>query len=354
MQTKQRIITYAEAINEALEQVMTKDKNVIVMGLGVDDPGGVFGTTKNLAKKFPKNRIFDLPTSENAFTGFAIGLALGGKKPVITHQRVEFSMLSMEQIINQAAKWFYMSAGKASVPLVIRLIIGRGWGQGPQHSQSLEVLFAHIPGLKVVCPSTPFEAKGMLIQSIEDKNPVIFFEHRWLHITKGYVPKKYYKIPLGNSKLIKMGKDITIVSFSYMMIECLRIDKILKENNISSEIINIYSLNPLEMNKIYNSVKKTKKILVVDNGWKNYGIGAEIIASVNEKLGKIMKILCQRIGVLQAPIPSTRALAKYSYPNKDTIIQVIEKLIKKKIKVSKKYNLTTPTDQPDSSFLGPF
>lgn len=354
MQIKQRIITYAKAINEALEQVMTKDKNVIVMGLGVDDPGGVFGTTKNLVKKFPKNRIFDLPTSENAFTGFAIGLALGGKKPVITHQRVEFSMLSMEQIINQAAKWFYMSAGKASVPLVIRLIIGRGWGQGPQHSQSLEVLFAHIPGLKVVCPSTPFEAKGMLIQSIEDKNPVIFFEHRWLHITKGYVPKKYYKIPLGNSKLIKMGRDITIVSFSYMMIECLRIHKILKENNISSEIINIYSLNPLEMNKIYNSVKKTKKILVVDNGWKNYGIGAEIIASVNEKLGKIMKILCQRVGVLQAPIPSTRALSKYSYPNKDTIIQVIEKLIKKKIKVSKKYNLTTSTDQPDSSFLGPF
>jgi len=354
MQIKQRIITFAEAINEALEQVMTKDKNVIVMGLGVDDPGGIFGTTKNLVKKFPKNRIFDLPTSENAFTGFAIGLALGGKKPIITHQRVEFSMLSMEQIINQAAKWFYMSAGKACVPLVIRLIIGRGWGQGPQHSQSLEVLFAHIPGLKVVCPSTPFEAKGLLIQSIEDKNPVIFFEHRWLHITKGYVPKKYYKIPLGKSKLIKTGEDITIVSFSYMMIECLRIDKILKENNISSEIINIYSLNPLEMNKIYNSVKKTKKILVVDNGWKNYGIGAEIIASVNEKLGKIMKILCERIGVLQAPIPSTRSLAKYSYPNKDTIIQVIEKLIKKKIKVSKKYNLMIPSDQPDSSFLGPF
>jgi pyruvate/2-oxoglutarate/acetoin dehydrogenase E1 component len=354
MQNKQRIITYAEAINEAFEQVMTKDKNVIVMGLGVDDPGGVFGTTKNLIKKFPKNRVFDLPTSENAFTGFAIGLALSGKKPVITHQRVEFSMLSMDQIINQAAKWFYMSAGKASVPLVIRLIIGRGWGQGPQHSQSLEVLFAHIPGLKVICPSTPFEAKGMLIQSIEDKNPVIFFEHRWLHITKGYVPKKYYKIPLGNSKLIKIGKDITIVSFSYMMIECLRIHKILKENNISSEIINIYSLNPLEMNKIYNSVKKTKIILVVDNGWKNYGIGAEIIASVNEKLGKTMKILCERIGVLHSPIPSTRSLSKYSYPNKDTIIQVIEKLIKKKIKVSKKYNLTTPTDQPDSSFLGPF
>lgn len=354
MQNKKRVITYAEAINEALTQIMSKDKNIIVMGLGVDDPGGVFGTTKNLNKLFPKNRVFDLPTSENSFTGFAIGLALGGKKPIITHQRVEFSMLSMEQIINQAAKWLYMSGGKASVPLVIRLIIGRGWGQGPQHSQSLEVLFSHIPGLKVVCPSTPFEAKGMLIQSIEDKNPVIFFEHRWLHMTKGRVPKKIYKIPLGKSKVVKTGKDITLVSFSYMLLECLRVHEILKENNIHSEIIDIRSLNPIEIKKIINSVKKTKKILVVDNGWKNYGIGAEIIASINEKLGKNMKILCDRIGVTQTPIPSSRKLAQYSYPNKESIIKSIEKLTGKNIKISDTFKSNVPTDQPDKSFLGPF
>lgn len=354
MQNKKRILTFANAINEALFQTMKKDKNVILMGLGIDDPGAVFGTTKNLNKKFSKNRVFDLPTSENSFTGFAIGLALGGKKPIITHQRVEFSMLSMEQIINQAAKWFYMSAGQASVPLVIRLIIGRGWGQGPQHSQSLEVLFSHIPGLKVVCPSTPFEAKGMLIQSIEDKNPVIFFEHRWLHLTKGNVPEKFYKIPLGKSRVMKTGKDITIVSFSYMIIECLRIHKILKENNISSEIINVSSLNPLDIENIIKSVKKTKKILVVDNGWKNYGIGAEIIATINEKLGKHMRILCDRIGVSQSPIPSTISLAKFSYPDRNTIINVIEKLLGKSIKISKNYISEVPLDQPDKSFLGPF
>tara|TARA_Y100001970_G_C14222823_1_gene853721 strand:- start:1564 stop:2631 length:1068 start_codon:yes stop_codon:yes gene_type:complete len=351
---KKRIITFAEAINEALKQYMLKDKSVIVMGLGVDDPGGVFGTTKKLNIKFPKDRIFDLPTSENSFTGFAIGLALGGKKPIITHQRVEFSMLSMEQIINQAAKWFYMSGGKASVPLVIRLIIGRGWGQGPQHSQSLEVLFSHIPGLKVVCPSTPFEAKGMLIQSIEDKNPVIFFEHRWLHMTKGNVPKKFYKIPLGKTKVMKTGEDVTIISFSYMIVECLRVHKILKENNIQSEIINIRSLNPMDMTKILNSVKKTKRVLLVDNGWKNYGIGAEIIASINEKLGKDIKLVCKRIGVTQTPIPSTRSLAKYSYPNTEIIIKNIEKLLGKSIKISKKFQSNVPIDQPDRTFLGPF
>lgn len=351
---KKRILTFSQAINEGLSLSMKKDKNVIIMGLGVDDPGGVFGTTKNLKEEFPKNRVFDLPTSENSFTGFAIGLALGGKKPIITHQRVEFSLLSMEQIINQAAKWLYMSAGKAAVPLVIRLIIGRGWGQGPQHSQSLEVLFSHIPGLKVVCPSTPFEAKGMLAQSIEDKNPVIFFEHRWLHMTKGHVPKKFYKLPIGKTRIMKKGSDITIVSFSYMLIECLTINKILKENKINSDIINLCSLNPLEMKKIISSVKKTKKILVVDNGWKNYGIGAEIIASINETLGGDEKITCQRIGVTQTPIPSTRSLAKFSYPDKKKIIKIIEKLTGKNIKTSKKFLSNVPIDQPDKSFLGPF
>ena len=253
---KKRIITFADAINEALSQSMQKDKNVIIMGLGVDDPGGVFGTTKDLIKKFPKDRVFDMPTSENAFTGFAIGLAISGKKPVISHQRVEFSLLSMEQIINQASKWFYMSGGKAPVPMVIRLIIGRGWGQGPQHSQSLEVLFSHIPGLKVVCPSTPFEAKGMLIESIKDKNPVIFFEHRWLHLTKGFVPKKMYSIPLNGPRLMKKGSDITIISFSYMLIECLTVCKILSDNNVKAEVMNICVLNPLSIKKIINSVKK--------------------------------------------------------------------------------------------------
>ncbi len=350
---KKRIITFADAINEALSQSMQKDKNVIIMGLGVDDPGGVFGTTKDLIKKFPKDRVFDMPTSENAFTGFAIGLAISGKKPVISHQRVEFSLLSMEQIINQASKWFYMSGGKAPVPMVIRLIIGRGWGQGPQHSQSLEVLFSHIPGLKVVCPSTPFEAKGMLIESIKDKNPVIFFEHRWLHLTKGFVPKKMYSIPLNGPRLMKKGSDITIISFSYMLIECLTVCKILSDNNVKAEVMNICVLNPLSIKKIINSVKKTKRVLIVDNGWKNYGIGSEIFARLFENFTKT-KIICERMGIADSPIPSTISLSKYSYPTKFTIIKKIEKILKKKLIIKQKYISKIPSDQPDKSFLGPF
>ena len=176
---KNRFIQYTQAINEALMQSMKLDKKIVILGLGVDDPKRIFGTTNNLIETYGKNRVFDMPTSENAITGFAIGMSLGKYRPVLCHQRVEFALLSMDQIINQAAKWFYMNDGQMSVPIVIRLIIGRGWGQGPQHSQSLESVFANIPGLKVVCPSSAYDAKGMLISSINDNNPVIFFEHRW-------------------------------------------------------------------------------------------------------------------------------------------------------------------------------
>ena len=257
-----RIQSFSKSINEALEQSMRKNKNVIIIGLGVDDPKGVFGTTKDLNQKFKKNRVFDMPTSENSLTGFAIGVALEGKRPVIVHQRVEFSLLSMDQIVNQAAKWFYMSGGKKPVPIVIRLIIGRGWGQGPQHSQSLESLFAHIPGLKVVCPSNPFNAKGLLNASIKDNNPVIFFEHRWLHETVGDVPKKYFELDLGKSRYVNRGKDLTIVAFSYTVLMSLKIREILTKNNISTEIIDLLSLRPLDTKKIISSAKKQKKLLL--------------------------------------------------------------------------------------------
>ena len=172
---------------------MKNDKDVVLLGLGVDDPKGVFGTTLNLHQKFP-NRVFDMPTSENSMAGFALGLSISKMKPIIVHQRVEFSLLSIEQIFNQISKWYFMTAGKVNVPMVIRLIIGKGWGQGPQHSQSLETIFSHIPGLKIVVPSNAYEAKGLLLQSIRDPNPVIFFEHRWLHNTfQKYQKKILYK-----------------------------------------------------------------------------------------------------------------------------------------------------------------
>src|ERR1700722_14260768 len=181
-------LTLSQAILQATDQLMQIDSSVYVMGLGVPDPKGIFGTTTGLEKKYGSDRVLDMPTSENGMTGIAIGSALLGLRPIMTHQRVDFFLLALDQLINNAAKWHYMFGGQMNVPLVIRLIIGRGWGQGPQHSQSLQSIFSHIPGLKVVMPSNPYDAKGLLLSAIDDENPVVYLEHRWLHGIFGEVP----------------------------------------------------------------------------------------------------------------------------------------------------------------------
>lgn len=350
-----KLMKFNEAINDALYLSMKKDKNVIILGLGVDDPKRVFGTTHQLLETFGRKRVFDMPTAENSMTGIALGASIEGVRPVISHQRVEFSLLAFEQMINQAAKWHYMSAGKMRAPLVIRMIIGRGWGQGSQHSQSLESIFAHIPGLKVVCPSNAKDAKGLLISSIEDNNPVIFFEHRWLYNTSSYVPQKHYKIKIGKSLKIKNGKDITIVTYSYMVIEVLKALKILKKYKISADVIDLRTLRPLDSIPIMTSVKKTKRVLVVDNGWSTYGVASEIIALISEKFSKNMLSNPIRIGVNQSPIPSTRALAQYCYPDSKLILKSIEKIFKIKIHKKDFPNLSLEeTDVPDETFTGPF
>ena len=345
---KNKIITYSQAINKALVETIKKNRKVIIIGLGVDDPKGIFGTTLGIKEKYPNN-VFDMPTAENGFTGFALGLAISGYRPVIVHQRVEFSLLSIEQIFNQIAKWHYMSAGKTKVPLVIRLIIGKGWGQGPQHSQSLETIFAHIPGLKVVCPSNAEDAKNLMIASIKDNNPVIFFEHRWCHDTKGKLKKNYKEQKIGKANIAIKGKRISLISFSYSTLECIRAAKILKKYNISCEVLDLRSLRPLDVSSIVKTAKKTKKVLIVDNGMKSFGISSEISCLITENL---KNITVERIGVLETPIPSTVSLAKYCYPEHDLIIMKVCKMlnIKKKISYKRKKN----PDQPDSSFKGPF
>ena len=225
---KKRLLTYSEAINEALTEEMLKDKNILIFGLGVTDPKSVFGTTKNLFEKFGEKRVIEIPLSENAITGICLGASLNGFKPILSHQRVEFSLVSFEQIINQIAKWNFMTAGKKSPSLVIRMIIGRGWGQGPQHNQSFESLFSQINGLKVVSPSNASDAKKLLISSIRDNSPVIFFEHRWLHQIKSEVDKSTKPLKIGEPTVKIKGKDITIVSFSYMFIETLKAYSFLK------------------------------------------------------------------------------------------------------------------------------
>lgn len=346
-----RILKYNASIREAMEQSITRDKKIILMGLGIDDPSGVFGTTLNLHKKF-KNNVFDLPTAENAFTGIALGLSISNFKPIIVHHRVEFSLLSIEQIFNQISKWYFMSAGKVNVPMVIRLIVGKGWGQGPQHAQSLEAIFSHIPGLKVVCPSNAHDAKGMLISSILDPNPVIFFEHRWLHDTKDNVPKKYYKVPIGKAKKIIKGKDITIISYSYSTLEVVKSVEYLKKYNIFGEVIDLRSLRPLDKKTFIDSVKKTKKVLVVDNGLIKNGISAEICAIISEEVKEKIKI--RRIGVADTPIPSSISVAKHCYPDSQIITNSILEMLNKRDLKRKMPKRREHMDQPDRNFEGPF
>lgn len=350
-----RQLHFYEAIREAIDQCMEDDPSVYLFGLGVPDPKGIFGTTLGLQQKFGGSRVMDIPCAENAITGVAIGSALVGMRPILTHQRVDFALLSLDQIINQAAKWHYMFAGQSSVPLVIRLIIGRGWGQGPQHAQSLECLFAHIPGLKVVAPTTPYDAKGLMMASVKDDNPVIIFEHRWLHNITGYVPEERYIVPIGKGKIVLEGSDVTIVTFSYMVLESLKAAEFLQKYGIKCEIIDLRTLRPLDREIVLQSVQKTGRLVVVDNDWKTGGIGAEIIAGVVETHMKYLKEAPVRIGFPECPSPSSPALSALYYPNAKDIVKEVMRLMKQEIADSKIPNMHSgPLDIPDASFTGPF
>ncbi|MCI0557373.1 MAG: alpha-ketoacid dehydrogenase subunit beta, partial [Nitrososphaera sp.] len=292
----ERILTYAEAIHEATEQEMARDASVIVLGLGVDDFRGIYGTTKGLVDKFGHERVFDTPLSEDAMTGVSIGAALAGLRPIHVHIRMDFLLLAMNQIINIAAKSHYMYGGTVSVPIVVRSIIGRSWGQGAQHSQGLQALFMHIPGLRVVAPSTPYDAKGCLITSIRDNNPIMFVEHRMLHYLKGHVPEEDYAVPFGKARVLATGTDITIVGISYMVVECMRVQHQLAKIGIRGEVIDPVSLSPLDIDTIVESVKKTGRLLIVDSAWTLCGASAEIMAQVTERLQGIKDLRVRRMG----------------------------------------------------------
>ena len=323
-----RIISYTEAIREATEQEMIRDSRVLLLGQGVDYDRGLLGTTKGLVNKFGSKRVFDTPLSEDGMTGISIGAALAGLRPIHTHVRMDFLTLAMNQLINIAAKARYMYGGAVAVPLVIRTLIGDGWGA--QHSQGLHSLFVNIPGLKVVAPSTPYEAKGCLIQAIRDNNPVIFVEHFKLYAESGNVPKKSYTLPFGKAVIRKKGKDITLVGISYMNVECLKAARHLEEVGVSAEVIDPVSLAPLDIDTIIKSVQKTGKLIVVDAAWTSCGVSAEIVARVAEHLGAKKQILVERIGFAPVPSPNTPALEKYFYPSAESIARAALKMTRGK------------------------
>ncbi len=352
-ETTSRLLTHAQAIREALEQVMEKDSSVILIGEGVPDPKGIFGTTLGLQQKFGPERVMDMPVSENGMTGVCIGAAITGLRPVLVHQRIDFSLLSLDQIINNAAKWHYMFGGQQSVPLVIRMIVGHGWGQGAQHSQHLQAIFAHIPGLKVVMPSTAYDAKGLLISSIKDNNPVMFIEHRWLHNTSSKVPPEMYEIPLGKGKVVREGDDCTIVASSYMTIEALRAADFLKERGISVEVIDLRTLKPLDEGLIFTSVAKTRRMIVVDSGYYTGGFAGEIVARVSEKLFSQLRAPPSRITLPDFPSPSTPGLTKYYYPRYNDIVMKVMEILGRPETIPFPVE-NAPLDIPDASFIGPF
>jgi pyruvate dehydrogenase E1 component beta subunit len=349
-----RILKYSEAINDALHVAMSIDDRVICCGLGVPDPRGIFGTTTGLREKFGSERVFDTPTAENGMTGVAVGAALTGLRPVMTHQRLDFFLLAMDQLVNNAAKWHY-TYGNANVPITIRLIIGRGWGQGPTHSQSLHAWFAHIPGLKVIMPAFASDAKGLLLSSIFDNNPVVFLEHRWLHHQQGDVPTGDYRVPIGKAAILREGRDITLVGMSYMSIEALRAADCLCKQGIDCEVVDLRTISPLDWNTVFQSVKKTGRVIALDTSWVTGSVSGEIIARVSTECWTDLKQAPQRLGLPDFPIPASPALTRDFYPEAKDIVRLAGQMMGKPVVLDSLEGADLlPHDVPGAWFKGPF
>ena len=318
----QRLLKFGAAINEALAQEMERDPSVFVFGLDVDDHKGIQGSTLGLVERFGPDRVFGTPLSEDAMTGVAIGAAMAGMRPVHVHIRMDFVMLCMNQLVNMAAKAHYMWGGQVQVPMVVRGIIGKSWGQGPQHSQSLYSMFMHVPGLKVAVPSNAHDAKGCMIAAIRDNNPVIFVEHRMLYFTEAYVPEQSFEVPCGKARIVETGKDITVVGISHMVHDCLRARELLADVGIDAEVIDPIWLKPLDVDTIRESVKRTGRLLVVDNDWTMCGASAEILAAVAEWGGMDGRPLqMKRMGYAPVVCPTSPPLEKLFYPDPVTVAE---------------------------------
>lgn len=311
----ERTLSYVDAIREATDLEMARDPSVVLFGLDVDDPKAIQGTTRGLLEKYGPDRVFGTPLSEDSMTGVAIGLALAGQRPIHVHIRMDFLMLAMNQLVNVAAKTSYMCGGQAKVPLVVRSMIGKSWGQGAQHSQGLYSFFMHVPGMKVVAPTTPYDAKGCLIEAVRDDNPVMFVEHRILHFQKGPVPEGDYVVAPGRARITAHGDDVTLVGISYMQLECLRARAYLQDVGLSAEVIDPIWLAPLDIDTIAESVRKTGRLVVVDNGWTTCGASAEIVARVVERLQGEVDLRVCRLGFAPVTCPTTPVLEDRFYPD---------------------------------------
>lgn len=322
-----RELSYRDAIREALAQALERDPRVFLIGEGIDDPGGVFGTTAGLMERFGRDRVMDMPIAENGLTGVANGAAMTGMHPVLIHMRVDFLPMAMDQMVNHAAKWSYMTGGRVKVPLTVRAVIGRGWGSAAQHSQSLQAIFAHIPGLQVLMPASPYDAKGMLLASIAGDRPTLIIEHRWLYDQKEGVPEEPYLVPSGKALVRRKGTDVTIAATSYMVYESLRAAAELEKDGISAEVIDLRSIQPLDEKAIVDSVRKTGRLIAADMGWKLCGVSAEIAAIAAEHTHDSLKAPVRRICLPATPTPASNVLEKAYYPTYEDIVRVAKEMI---------------------------
>jgi len=321
------IITYAQAINQALREEMQADPRVFLMGEDIGHHGGIFRVTRDLIDEFGPERVRDTPISEAGFTGVGIGAALSGMRPVVELLFMDFALVAADQIINQAAKLRYMSGGQVSVPIVIRGQQGGGRGNGAQHSQSFESWFAQTPGLKVVTPATPYDAKGLLRSAIRDGNPVMFIEHKLLYNTKGEVPEHDYSVPLGQAETKRRGRDISLVSYSRSLLHCLEAAETLARTGIEAEVIDLRSVAPLDMPAVIDSVRRTGHLLVVHESHANCGLGAEIVARMYEEAPEALEAPARRLGARHVPIPVAEALENSVLPQPADIVRAVEAML---------------------------
>ena len=318
-----RQLSYSLAINEALHQMMDAEPSVFLIGQGVKSPWYVGNTAQGLLERFGGKRVIDTPVSENAVTGASVGAAIAGMRPVVVHPRVDFMMYALDPIINEAANWFYMNGGKAPVPVVFWGIINRGGEQAAQHSQALHGIFSHIPGLKVVMPSTPYDAKGLMVAAIKEPNPVVFIDDRWLYRIEADVPEDLYDVEIGKAVIRRTGDDVTLVSISYMANLTEKAAEELAASNISVEMIDMRTAKPLDLDTLLESVKKTGRLVIADGGWRSFGWAAEVAAVAAERLFEFLKAPIRRVTLPDCPAPASQVLEKAYYPDAEIIIEAV-------------------------------
>lgn len=347
--------TFRDGILLATRDAMKADSSVICTGLGVTDPGAVFGTTAGLLAEFGPDRVFDGPTSENAMTGVGVGAALAGLRPVMSHQRLDFFLLAMDQLVNSAAKWHYMFGGHVTVPLTIRLIIGRGWGQGPTHSQNYQAWFAHVPGLKVVAPAFPRDAYGLLRASIEDPNPVVFLEHRWLHSAAGDLTPDALSGQLDRARVCREGVHATICASGLLSLEATKASDWLAKHGVTCDVIDLRTLNPIDWDTIFMSVAKTGRLVAVDSAAITGSVAGEIVARVTTDAFSDLRAAPIRVAQPDIPEPTSPGLTKGFHISARGIAEAVLVGLGKPIPIQiEDLNSSDPHDIPGPWFAGPF